>query len=79
MKRTFVLLVSAFMSVFALATSNADSAQTYVGAERVYPPPPPRGPGWHQTPMYAPMFRRRDTTTILASRIISSDPADNSL
>lgn len=54
MKRTSALLAGTIAALAVLVIANAASAQTFLGPERVYPPPPPGGAGWRETPTYAP-------------------------
>jgi hypothetical protein len=54
MNRTLALLASAIGAAAVLVIATAAGAQVFLGPERVYPPPPPGSPGWHETPTYAP-------------------------
>jgi hypothetical protein len=54
MNRTLALLAGTIGAIAVLVIANAAGAQTFLGPERVYPPPPPRGAGWRETPTYAP-------------------------
>jgi hypothetical protein len=54
MNKTSAFLMSVLVAAGVLATATAADAQRYLGPERVYPPPPPGGPGYRETPTYAP-------------------------
>ncbi len=54
MKRMLGLLAGAAGAAAVLVLANPAGAQQFLGPERVYPPPPPGSPGWHETPVYAP-------------------------
>jgi hypothetical protein len=55
MIKTSAYLMSVLVAAGVLATATAASAQVrYLGPERVYRGPPPGGPGYRETPMFAP-------------------------
>jgi hypothetical protein len=54
MNRTLALLASTLGAAAVLVVALAATARTFIGPERVYPPPPWNSPGWRETPVYAP-------------------------
>src|SRR5258708_5752821 len=56
MHKPLAFVMSVIVAGGVLATATAAGAQVrYLGPERVYPMPPPGGPGYRETPIYFPV------------------------